>query len=331
MKTTLWKRPAIMGIALVIFIGLALICKFVIGTKIEHSKQYIFPCEGRIFAFSGGQSTISFYVLDEKKISELSDKNNIKSIALIDQNGARHMAEDWSIESAGFYQGTTYSAKKLNVILRIEQEIVVTSIEIKYPDTIESLDIGALTITPLEVDNISAATQILAIPDSISLERDIVNNNTTYSQNTPSVLYLSASSFKEGFTIKNIDLGITGLGVDPSTSKFVDKAMDFGKSFTDNSENKAYFLSDALNKLPNQEMDLFIESTKTDSVNLILAIKHDKSYSTEPTTKYFSPLYTCIDAASGKQFIYANSDYLCLTPNLVSDTYIASLLEEFGQ
>lgn len=325
MAKQLYKRALIIGISIIVFISIALICKMLFGQKIVHYKQYLLPCEGRIIAPLNAPATVSFYVLDEQEISELASKNNIVAINLLDKYGQKYNAVEWSVDPAGFYQGSTYSAKNLNITLTIEEEITANTIEIVYPDKKETMNIGELTITPMNADNYIAATQISSTPFSISAK----SANDDY--RIPSVLHVMATSFREGFTITHVDFGILGIGVDPSTVKFFEGPVDIGPSFKENPENAVYFTSEAMEQLPLQDVSIDIKPTDSQDKSFFIALKHDESYNSQFAIKYYAPVYTCIDHQSGVQYHFFDYRYYRFVPlKLIDDEQARIMLEEFG-
>ena len=331
MKKVIFKRLALIVAILIAIVCITVAYKYFYGTRIQHFAQYIYPCEGQIVTVPDNQTVVSFYVLDEKDISELSEKSNINSVALIDQNGDEWVADDWDVVEAGFYQGNEFSAKELDITLSFTQEITIELLRIKYPDKTETFNIGSLKIYPLTMDNLAANTQIYSLPDSMNLKNMMIDEDSVYYQVLPSLLNITANSLLESYSIINIDFGIQGLGVDPSTEKFVTADTDFGTSFTNDPDNETYLVSDAVDELPNQNIDIDIESIGSDFSYVIIALRHDINYDMEPASKYISPIYTCVDNVTNQQYIYGDFNYYIITPQVVSDGYAASLLKEFGQ
>lgn len=307
--------------------------KFFIGTHIRHYNQYIFPCQGRIIASESGEARIRLHILDEQKISELSDKQNIKNVDFITQDGGRIKATGWEInENAGFYQGDKYAAKELNIVATFKEQTVIQKIVLAYPDKKEIFDIGELKIYPLTPNDMMAYIQIISTPLSFDGQEGLINGNTGILTRMATALIIKVNTPWKNIRIDKIDLGVHGMGIDPSTAKIMPSEIDFGQSFMNEPSNSIYFLQDRVNSLPAQDMGIEIQKTKNEFTSVLIALRQDKEYKAEAASLYMSPIFTCTDTSSNEQFIYGNnSNYYISTPLIVNAKTAEKLLKEHGQ
>lgn len=329
LKKIILKRLIWTLVIIITTIGITFLYKALSGIHIEHFAQYIYPCEGQIATLAGSDSVVSFHVFDEKDISELSEKNNIISIILVDQSGYEIVAKDWNIESAGFYMGKKHSAKQLSVTASFTEETTIKTLKIIYPDKTESFNIGSLTIRPIEMGELASYTQISSDLFTFDSSNRMVDEDSTFFTEIPSAILLIANSLNKDYYIYGIDFGLPGLGIDPSTLKFVSEDTDYGESFTGNPENEMYFLTKPLDVLPEQKIN--VEIAGEDFSYMIIALRQSKSFNTKPVSLYISPVFTCADKISGEQYLYADLNYYIMTPQIVNDEYLTMILKELGQ
>lgn len=319
-------------IMLFILVSIMIILKLYIGHDIEHFKQYLLPCSGRIITLSDTPTTISFCILDEEILSELASEENIESITLIDESGMAYQADTWNVSEAGFYQGTLCSAKDLNVTFSTAAGFHLKQIEIEYPDCHEVFDVGDVEIYLINnVDEYFASTQIWAYPLSLTSRSRNDAINLTYKQDIPSALYLDAWSSRDGFSIKDIDLGIAGLGINPNAVKFFEGKIDIGKSFYNDSSNAPFWLSNPVSVLNNSFFDIPIYAAPGSSDHLFIGLDHTIDFKAELNVQYYAPIYTCVDIKTGQEYLYADFGCKRKIPYIKDDNFAQQLLEEYGQ
>ena len=323
------------GLIFLIIFGTVLVVlgyKWISGTHIRHYQQYIFPCQGRISTYANSPAKISFYVLDEETISELSDQQNILRINLIEENDNVVSADDWGVsDNAGFYSESKYSAKELSVTLTLERVVVVKKLEIVYADKTESFDIGSLTIEPMENSEFEASTQIISYPMGVTSQNKFLNNDTDFFVDDKTLLQISANTLAGGYRITKIEFGIPGLGINPSTLKVIPENMDFGKTFTEDLTNETYFSALVTEQMPDQEISLEVENMDGEFTNAIIGLVKSQQYDEAPMAIYYSPVFACVDNETNAEYRYSNPNYIISAPTITSDDYAQRLLEEQGK
>ncbi len=311
--------------------GIAAGYKFLSGIYIRHYAQFIFPCQGRIVTLVDHEATISFNVLDECKISELSDKQNIRGIEFITQKGDTILAKDWNVSEAGFYQGNKFSAKKISITALFKEQAIIQKLKLVYPDKTEVFDIDSLTIDPIIITNEAAYAQINSSPMGFNPGNVPINADSDTQLSSVSMLHLYISMLGKDYIIQHIDLGIPGMGVDPATAKFIPANTDFGVSFTNDPANRVYLENEIIAVLPDQKVNIELNNTGDKLVELIIAVRKTKEYTDKPVSTYLSPLFTCMDTSTNTQYVYGNFDYYIDSPFIISDKSAGKLLKEFGQ
>lgn len=330
MKKRILLRVGVFLLSLLVVVSIVTIYKKLNGTSIEHYAQYMFPCKGQIITMKGVKASIEFRILDEKEISELSDKNNIKGITFVNSAEKEIKAADWEVyDEGGLYQSDKYSSKTLVVRADFEEETTIKKLNITYPDKEESFEVGSLKILPLEGSNQSASTQIYSTPWKQGGEDFFINDDSPILSSPANVLQLSSLPFID-ITINKIDLGIEGLGIDPSTIREVPENMDFGEPFEKDPSNQTYLSQEVFDELPDPNMELSIEAGTDEYVSHIVAIRKSKDYDDSPATIYYSPLYTCTENSSGVEYLYGDMNYMISPPSILTDKNAEQLLEEFG-
>lgn len=330
MKKRILFRLSIFILLLLIVVSITWIYKIVNGTNIEHYAQYIFPCQGQIITMKNEETSIDFIILDEKEISELSDKKNINAIYFETTDGKEIKVSDWEIYGdAGSYQSDKFSMKQLKVCTTLEKEVVIKNLKIVYPDKEEMFDIGMLKIVPLDVSNQTASTHIISTLIGDGTDNVFINEDTELLPYTSDFMHFTAYAF-EDITVNNIDFGIDGLGIEPSTLQEVPKNMDFGQSFMNDPDNSVYLSQNPLDKLPKQDLELHIDGGKEEYTNYIIAIRESKEYKNVPISTYFAPLYTCTENSTNVKYTYGDLNYMILSPQIVNDKNAERLLKEYG-
>lgn len=330
------SRKFCISVCFIVFmmITVLLAIRGIVGQNIEHFKQYILPCSGRIVVLSDTPATVSFAVLDEQELSEFAKAENIRSISLYDSNGFICDADSWTISEAGFYQGNAFSAKTLNVTFTTSKAFHLSQIEIEYTDQSEVFMVGDLEIYMFEkedIDSYLASTQIWSSPLSLSNITYSTDVDLRYDQNIPSALYIDAKSFRSGFIIKNIDLGIDGLGTKLNAVKYFEGSIDIGQAFFQDSTNEPFWLGEVVPELCNSDLNILIEATEDEVDSVFIGLEHTVNFSDELNVRYYSPIYTCIDLETNQEYVYADYGYHRDIPYLKKDSFAQQLLEEFGQ
>lgn len=174
MSKKIWTR---IGLILLIIFGTVLFAisyRMLTGTQIRHYKQYVLPCRGRVCGYSFAY--VEFDVLDEKKISELSDLKNIRDIRLRTKEGEKLPTTEWTIyDESVVYRSELYSGKRLLLRVDFDKTQTVTKLEIVYPDKTEIFDIGELTLAMVGSNPHEANTEIFSAFSSQSSGKDFMD------------------------------------------------------------------------------------------------------------------------------------------------------------
>lgn len=149
-ETKKYKRMSIGAAAVLLCAAGVIMGKQLLSPRIHHDKQYIFPCQGQITVWGGENeqypNEIHFYILDEKKDSEMSDVSNIKGIWMTTETGERKEAESWTLMETGAH-GNSYLERELRAVMPFTEETyTIKELTIVYPDTKETFEIGNLTV-----------------------------------------------------------------------------------------------------------------------------------------------------------------------------------------
>lgn len=330
-KKILCKLGIIFGIMLItvlIILGYRLIT----GTSIHHYQQYFFPCQGRMIFYEPFEKvTVPFTVLDEKEISEMYDKDNIKEILLFDEHGDKIKASNWEVSiDDGFSGLNEYSAKQLDVCFSVKKTLVFQKLEIVYIDNkSEVFDIGSLKIEFLEMNPYESSTQILPfyIAGKDKCQFYVEND---FEDRLMSGLYFTADAFDQNYQITKIDMGIPGVGIRPDTLRICEEHMDFGENFLNNQEYKSYWYVTDCEELP--ESTVLCTITDTERSCAMVGFTKDSTFSAELHAIYYSPLFTCVNLKTGEEYLYGNTNnYYVSTSHTINDHKAKSLLEEYGR
>lgn len=324
---------------LLLMIGSFLIVAFFIGVirgdSIEHVRQYLFPSEGRIVFHEGSPMYLQFDLLDEKEVSELSQKENIKSMTVLDEEGKSYSAEEWEITSRNHIDGSGIVTKSLRIKLNLTKEATVNELIIDYPDKQEIFDIGEIICTPFKNSRHSAALSMYMDIGKKYMEETSSFQSKQLPPSVPAYAFLTAGAFEGDTLIKNIDFGVSGLAFDASTIRMFTGSIDVGPAFQNNPGNRGFFQVQPVERLP--ESDLNIELKQSDAQEsaeetLMIGIRNDASYKANYVVKIISPVYNCVDIKSGENFTYADyNQYIRISPFINNKDFAEGLLEEHGQ
>ena len=319
---------------MIVFIGIN-IYKNIFGDNIRHYSQYIFPCQGQISTLKAENTTISFFVLDEKKISELSSEKNIKRIYVQTKNEKNIEATSWEVQEAfEFSEADKYSTKKLSFKIRINNKQIIKKLVICYADKEEVFDIGNLTIYPLDVSDEMASVSISSDPSiCIGKEDEMIDSSKYTKALAPSIksLFFSVNMQANDLHINQIDFGIKGMGIEPKTCKKMPLNTDFGVAFSSDSSNQVYTLEDSMNQLPNQLLNLKVEKSEKIDMGYLVAIRKSFDFEEKPCSLYISPIYSCKDDITNKEFLFGDPLYFIMSPEIMNNKVATKLLKELGK
>lgn len=311
------------------------IYKNIFGDNIRHYSQYIFPCQGQITTLKGENTTISFFVLDEKKISELSSKKNIKRIYIQSKEGQEIEATSWEVEEAfEFSEADKYSTKKLSLKIRIKHKHIIQKLVICYADKEEVFDIGNLTIYPLDISNEMASVSISSDPSiRIRMEDEMIDSSKYTKPIAPlfTSLFFSVNMQANDLHINRIDFGIKGMGIEPKTCKKMPLNTDFGVDFSADLSNQVYTIEDSINQLPSQILNLKVEKAEKVDMGYLVAIRKSTDFDRNPYSLYISPIYSCKDDITNKEFLFGDPIYYIMSPQIMNNQVAAKLLKEQGK
>ena len=326
---------------IVIFAICILIGKMFIGTEIAHYKQYLYPCQGQII----GTTNIQFYFLDEEKLSELADINNIKDIFILTDSGEEKKAEKWSVSEKLLYYSEKYVHRVLSISVPSEEEFVIKELTIVYPDTKETFVAGSLKVIPWNIitaDNmeIESSCKFLELPvDWTDPDFKPQGAAEPFSQETlephrSNFIHMDGKfySVPDSVTITEVDFGITGMGIDPNTIRIIqgDTVEPFGDhyAFAVKPENEIYLQNDLLEKLPEQTFSVTVDKQE---FSIYASIRLTEAYKTELNCLYISPIYYCIDNITEEEIVYGNTmNYDVLLPMLQYEEEVQKIVEENG-
>lgn len=332
MGTKTLKRLLVIVAIIIISTTSIIVYKAISHSTIEHFKQYIVPCEGRIASYEDTNALLVFYVLDETSISEMADSKNIHAIHLVSENGEKIDAKEWEVsDGSGFYSGNKYSQKNLSVTISNSRSINFVSMEIVYSDKTETFDIGKLSVYSQTISNLEACTQISSQVWDDDPYKGIMNATVEKILYQETLLDFSAYSLGENINIDSIDLGIPGMGIDPSTIQEVSENTNIQQEITNqNPVYNKYTISNIIERMPEQTVNISI-SGADDSRRFLLGLRITAEYLNKPMVRYFSPIYYCTDQQTGEKYAYVNMNYLMVSSAITSDEYALKLLEENGQ
>lgn len=329
---------------MLILVGIILIIKVIKGNSIIHYRQYMFQCQGQVAQPMNG---IAFIFIDEEELSEMADVNNLKNVYITTDEGEKIEATKWDLEERALFTAPDeYRGRKLNLYLPYDRAYTITQLTIVYPDKEETFEVGNLKVIPIETDSwmragISCYAINLVELKSFLTDPDYVQEPDPEPFSTEN---LEAGRFNffqavgrvyssEGsFTITKIDFGIEGMGIDPSTIRFLqgEECNFIGDTatFIEKEENKIYLERDILKSLPSQDISLSVTESK---FSIYASIRKTESYHTELTCLYISPVYYCVDDATGKMFVYGNElNYWIKEPIFRYEEEYVYVIEEKG-
>jgi len=307
--------------------------RFIFGIHIRHYNQYIIPCQGQRITHANYSIPITFFVLDEVDLSELSSKENILMISLKSDQGSEILATNWEIQAgAGFYSGTEFYAKRLSVYATFSESIVINKLEIVYLDKTESFDIGELAVQLMPVNNYISETQIYSTFFDLSTHDSMMNQSDDYFLSVMTVFSIQANAFSdEGYQIQRVDLGIDGLGISPSTLRIVSGTVDYGVSFTQDPDNADYINVDNVEQLPNSDILIHVGGSEAGYIQNILGLCKTNSYYESPIVTYYCPIFTCLDIETGEIYEFGDPNNVFFNaPYIINDDYVRNLIEDYG-
>ena len=331
-KTVLAKLLPIL-ILIVIVIIFSVTYRFFSGLHIRHYNQYIIPCQGQRIAYNNYTIPLTFFVLDEVDISELSSKENIIMIYLNSDEGSIVQATNWEIqEGAGFYSGTEFFAKRLKVFATFTSSMSINNLEIVYLDKTEVFDVGELNIKVMNPNNYIAETQIFSSFLDLSTQDSFMNQNENYFASVMTIFSIQSNSFSEmGYQIQNINLGIEGLSINPSSLKMVNNSMDYGISFTSNPDNEVYIHVMNVDILPNPNIEINVGGPDSGYYYSILGLCKTDDFNSLPIVTYYCPIFNCFDIESNESFEFGDPNNVFIdTPYFFNDDYVRELVEDYG-
>lgn len=305
----------------------ALIFSIFESDRIEHYNQYLIPMEGRIWTYAKTDTVLPFYFLDEKELSELAQKSNLKGIELVRKDGSRLVAKDWDTAQEGsFYNGSKYAAKKLSITISVEESSTFGGLILQYPDSEERFDIGSLQVKIIPENAYEPYLQIWSL---ISGEgrRPILSQKDELVDFKESLSYgVFAFTPARETKILDIDLGVRGLAVDPASLKKIPSDFDFGKNMTENPSYKAYLRIYKKAELGSTILNLKVR----DAVTYLTRLMTSRKDLSELKMYIISPSFQCVDIESGEKFIYANTNYTTMGVQIMSDRLAGELLKKEG-
>lgn len=299
--------------------------------SIQHYRQYLIPIEGRISTYANAKTTLPFYFLDEKEISELAQKDNLQSVSLVSRDGSTLVAEDWEVSLGdSFYAGKAFSSKELKVTITPRKTKDYKFIVLQYPDKVERYEIGDL--------------QVYVVPKS-RYEPYFQAWSTFSGEGTMPVLSQEDKvlDYKEGLSygvftfiparntrILGIDLGISGIGLHSNSIIQIPSDFDFGLRMSQDP-----FYSKYLHLLYRDD------SEGNDTAPLNLEVNESVTYLSRIMTSqkslaaikiyYLSPMIHCLDTETGEQFIYAETNCSIVGIRILDDSLAGELLAKDGK
>lgn len=307
--------------------------RYIFGLHIRHYNQYIIPCQGQRIAYTNYSIPLTFFVLDEVDLSELASNDNIMMINLKSDDGLTVQASNWEIkDGAGFYSGTEFFAKRLKVFATFTMSMNINVLEIVYVDKTELFDIGDLYIKLIITNNNIADTQIFSSFLDLSTQNSSMDQNSDFFSSTMTLFSMQANSFSEmGYRVQNIDLGINGLYINPSSLRMVGPSMNYGNAFTQDSENAEYLTVMNVDVIPNIQVDINVAGTEVGYIYTIFGLLKTENYNMQPIATYYCPVFICLDIESNETYEYGDPNNVFIdTPYFINDNYVRDLIEDYG-
>lgn len=224
------KKVILIPLTVVCFLAILIVLKLVIGVKIVHYKQYFIPCRGQVVYCTEISPDVQFplYAWDEEEISELADKENIKSITFETSDNKELKASSWSVEkiedfamSKLYAQGS--NVKQLNISLPVASDCTLEKMSIRYLDATETFDIGEVKLVGVEADSIHSSLSILpGIRDALANKRGMKKG--IHMCDVTCLQLFMVNNYSE-LCLEEIDLGTDDIQVDMEHYSFRDDGV----------------------------------------------------------------------------------------------------------
>lgn len=311
----------------VVFALFALAFQLVESDRIQHYKQYLIPVEGRICTYPGSETVLPFYFLDEKKLSELAQKNNIREAFLVRKDGTKLVVRDWDVApNESLYAGSKYAAKQLSITILPEETSEFCTLILQYPDKVEQFDIGSLQVYVIPENPYEPYFQCWSTISGVG-DKPVLTQNDNLLDYKASLSYgVFAITPARQTRILEIDLGIRDFAVDSESLKQIPPEFDFGVKMTQTSEFDQYLRILKPAKLGAALMNLDVRN----SVTYLASLTTTRKSLAGIGIFLISPTFRCLDLESGEEYSYANTNYISVGIEILDDNLAAELLEKEG-
>lgn len=300
---------------------------FLDSDRIQHCNQYLIPVEGRISTYANCDTNLPFYFLDEKELSELAQKSNIKEVFLVRKNGTKLAAKDWDVTpNESLYAGSNYAAKQLTITITPEETTDFCALLLKYPDKEELFNIGNLQVYVIQEDPYEPYFQCLS---TVSGEGDqpVLSSDDKVLDFKASLSYGVFSITPARQTrILEIDLGIPDLAVDSESLKQIPTDFDFGINMTQDPAFDKYLQIHQTAVLGTMSINLEVRN----SVTYLASLKTTRKSLAGIEIFLINPIFRCLDTVSGEEFSYTNTNYIPVGIKILDDSLAKELLEKEG-
>lgn len=300
---------------------------FLEGDRIEHCRQFLVPMEGRVNAYAGTEAELTFSFLDEKKLSEMSQTENIREVRLVLSDGREIPAESWTLrEDGALYRGAAYAARELQVFVTLHETATLKELVLRYPDKEERFPVGSLEICILLPTNAAASMQAWT-----TLSGDAGNGwlpGDAQLIDFKKTLSYGAFQFssQRDVRILSIDLGIPGLGVDPGSLRRIPADFDFGAQMTRDPAYQSYL---SIRRTPDAgPAEVALDVGREALCLAALATSRDDLGGVGILCA--GPLFRCADLERGEEFVFGSSGCVRVGIQILDDGFAADLLERGG-
>lgn len=309
------------------FIGLSACSR----VKLEHYKQHMYPVQGQFVGTSG----IQYIFLDESKTSEMSNVANIKKIYITTETGDKKKVEDWTIEEVEWDISEVYTKRVLTLNIPKERdEFVISKVTIVYVDKTEEFEAGSLKVIPEE--KMKQGVMSCDYVDVSHLYSTGEYVNDLLKGDSGNLLMLSGLSLvnlESAIKITQIDLGVSGIGIEPSTICLLEgddayKILGMSKrEFALAEENAMYVQSSLVEELPEQTFELDITNNL---YSMYMLVKVTDEYQADNSCVYITPVFS-FKTSNSHSYIYGSSKWkeIC-EPVLQAEDEVKKILENNG-
>ncbi|HPG92547.1 MAG TPA: hypothetical protein PK675_03970 [Clostridia bacterium] len=317
--------------------------KAIVGSGIEHFKQYVFSCQGRFNVYKDEQSILTFYLLDEEEFSEMGNKENISEINLYTTDGEILSVTDWEIKNeienkfSAFYG--EYNMKTLSLILSFDKSVTIIGFEVIYPDVPEYFDIGELNINAIERSEFEMFLNIVDFTWDFEIVKFKPGVTEYIIPGDFSMLYFNINSLVNDFELISVNIGVPGVGIDPSTlleyvpPRYKEMQMiSFDEEFTLNPDYEIYLKPQTVDVLPENNISLMVEKCVREHaiVSLCVTPEHvEFKKNNYLTITFYAPVFTFVDIETQTVFEVSGRNF-CSRTGIYDSSIVEDLLNNYG-